>query len=411
MEIELLPAQLRFVTTKSPYPAIVGGLGSGKTQAGTYRLILKMLQEPGINTLYGMPTYDLLRLRAMPGVEDDLQKIGVEYTLNKSEYSITIHGYGVMYFRSYDRPERWVAFHVAHCLLDELDTLPLDKAALVWRKASERTRQHTQAGNTIANVTTPDMGVNGFTFQKWVKQAQPGYELIKASTLDNFYLPDSYVEQIRANYDPLLADLYLHGEFVSLSQNKVYHFFNRNQHHTSRSIKPDDQFIHVGVDFNVGGTCAVVFLIENNAVYAVDEFVSHDTYDFVNNLHKRYKDKTIVVYPDATGKKNTTNATASDLAIIRQDYRVDAGESNPFVRDRINAMNAMIAHDRYFVNTDKCQNHTFALESQGYTNKGEPEKFDDHPAIDDWNDAAGYFVARKFPIKKPVHSINMRFPT
>ena len=401
VNIQLLPAQKKFVTSKAPHPAICGGLGSGKSAAATMRLILLMLDDTGINTLMGMPTYDLLRLRAIPGVEQDLDKIGVAYKTNKSEYSIEIIGYGFIYFRSYDRPERWVAFECAHTILDELDTLPKDKAEIVWRKASERTRQKCKGINTLANVTTPDQGINGFTYAKWGKNPDKGYELIKASTIDNFYLPDGYIDQITANYDPIMADAYLRGEFVSFNKNKVYHFFKREKHHTNREIKENER-LYIGLDFNIGGCCAVVFVIENNNPIAVDEFVSHDTMDVINNLVK-YNGHNITLYPDASGRNSRTNAAHSDVQLLEQaSYAVDAPDANPFVRDRINAVNSLFSHDRLMVNTNKCPEFANSLDMQGYDDRGEPEKFKEHPAIDDWNDAGGYFLNRKYPIDIPI---------
>lgn len=401
MILALTEPQEEFVFSDATFPAMCGGLGSGKSQAGISRLLIKMLQEPGINTAYMMPTYDLLRLRAMPGAEEILQSVGVKFTTNRSEYTIKVHGYGDIIFRSYDRPERIIAYEVAHSIADELDTLQKDKAEFVWRKISERNRQKCKGQNTIGNVTTPDQGFSGFTYAKWEKQRQPGYKLIKAATSSNPFLPDGYIEQIRANYDPILADMYLKGEFVSLHKNKVYHFFDRNRHHTSRTIQQSDR-LNIGLDFNIGGCCAVVFVIEDNNPIAVDEFVSHDTRDFVNNL-SRYKGHNLTVYPDASGKNGSTNASQSDVEIIQNaGYNVDAPKSNPGIRDRVNAVNALFAHDKLKVNTDKCLNFTDALETQGYTKKGEPEKYDDHPAIDDWVDCAGYMLHRKFPINKPV---------
>lgn len=409
LDIPLSAPQREFVTSKAPNPALVAGLGAGKTYAATIRFVIDMLLDKGINCLLGMPTYDLLRLRAIPGFEEVLEKIGLPFNVNKSDYSIEIIGYGFIYFRSYDRPERWIAFEVAKTLLDELDTLPKDKAALVYRKATERTRQKCKTGNMIGVVTTPDQGYNGFIYQKWVKQKQDGYEIIQAPTSSNPYLPDGYIEQIKANYDPLLAEMYLNGQFVSLNDKKVYHFFNRKSHHTDRELTRDDQFIHVSIDFNIGGCCSVVWLIENNQPIAVDEFVSHDTYDFVNNLAK-YKSHKITVYPDASGRSGSTNATVSDVDIIENNgYSVDAPRANPAVRDRINSFNSLFSHDKIKVNTDKCPNLTHALETQGYTDKGDPEKFNEHPAIDDWTDNAGYFINRRFPIAKPVTTITTGF--
>ncbi|MGB1297271.1 MAG: terminase large subunit domain-containing protein [Psychrobium sp.] len=402
IELALTKPQKIFAKTDSPYPAIVGGLGSGKSEGGLARMLLLMVENyihtsKPVNTLITFPTYDLCKLRGMAGIQELLDRSGIPYKSNSSNYSVDIWGIGTMLFRSYDRPERIVAFEVAHSLCDELDTLPREKADLVWRKVSERTRAESYRPNSVGVVTTPDQGIHGFVYDKWVKKKQIGYELIKAPTHSNPFLPDGYIDQIRANYDPILADMYIEGEFVSLSDKKVYHFFDRKKHHTDRVIEQGDR-LHIGLDFNIGGTCAVVFVIENNNPIAVDEFVSHDTRDFTHNLTK-YNGYDLTVYPDASGGSNTTNASASDIEIIRSaGFAVDSPNKNPFVRDRINATNALLAHDRIKVNCDKCPEYAHALETQGYTDKGEPEKFNKHPAIDDWNDGAGYFIHRRFPI-------------
>ena len=401
VDIPLTEPQREFCSTTHSFPAIIGGLGSGKSRGGTMRAILKLIQCKGFNIGYYMPSYDLLKLRAMPGIEEDLNVLGLSYSLNKSDYAISVHGYGSIIFRSYDRPERIVAYETAHSIVDELDTIPKEKASLVWRKISERNRSKCGEPNTIACVTTPDQGFNGFIYEKWYKKKQQGYHVIKAPTWSNPYLPDGYIQQIRDNYDPLLADMYIEGEIVNLSDKKVYHFFDRVKHSTDRVIKRGDR-LHITIDFNVGGCCSNVYVLDGNTPKAVDEFVSHDTYDFINNLSK-YKDHRVIVYPDASGKAAKTNATASDIELIKSaGFKVDAPEKNPFVRDRINCVNAKISHDDFYVNVSKCPELTTALEQQGYNDKGEPEKFNDHPAIDDWVDGTGYFIHRKFPIRKPL---------
>lgn len=413
INIALTQPQRQFALTQSPHPAIIGGLGSGKSEAGIVRLILLMLENYSktgrpIDTLITFPTYDLCRLRGMPGAEEVLERIGLSYKSNKSEFRIDIGRFGSMLFRSYDRPERLVAFEVAHSVCDEIDTLPIDRAKMVWRKVTERTRQKSYRPNSLAAVTTPDHGIHGFCYEQWVKKAPKGYELIKAPTASNPYLPDGYIEQIRANYDERLAELYLLGEFVSLTDSKVYHFFDRKRHHSDRTIKQGDR-LHIGLDFNVGGTCATVFVIDANKPIAVDEFVSRDTHDFINNL-TRYKGHNLTVYPDASGKAQRTNATASDIDLINHaGYAVDAPESNPLIRDRVNCVNRLLSHDLMAVNTDKCPELTHALETQGYNDKGEPEKFNEHPAIDDWVDGAGYFIHRRFPILNAVAAPRIGF--
>lgn len=398
VELALTEPQEEFVCCEETNPAIIGGLGSGKSRAGTARLIYLMMDDPGVNTAYYMPTYDLLKLRAMPGFEEDLRMFGLNFTINKSEYRISVAGLGDIIFRSYDNPNRIIAYEVAHSIVDELDTLRKDDAAYVWRKIDERNRQRCKRPNSIGCVTTPDQGYNGFIYQRWYKEKPPGYVKVRAPTYSNPFLPDGYVENIRKNYDALLANMYIEGEIVNLNDKKVYHFFDRVRHHSDREIKAGDR-LFVGIDFNVGGCCAVTYVIDGVNVIAVDEFVSHDTHDFVNNL-TRYQGHSVIVFPDASGSSRSTNADETDHEIIMSGgYAVEAPAANPGVRSRINAFNALISHGRYGVNTNKCPEHTTALETQGYDKNGEPEKFKDHPAVDDWVDGPGYFIHERFPIR------------
>ncbi len=404
IDIPLTEPQLRFVSSQSKNPAIIGGLGSGKSRAGTMRILALMLAHPSSNGAYYMPTYDLLNLRALPGIVEDLEMMGIDYTFHSQKMTVKIHGYGDLILRSYDNPKRIVAYEVAFSIVDELDTLPIEKAEEVWRKITERNRQSVKGVvNSIGCVTTPDQGFNGIVYKKWVADVKEGYELIKAPTHSNPYLPDDYIDQIRANYDPLLAEMYIEGEFVNLSSDKVYKFFDREKHHTDNVITEKDYNLHVSIDFNIGGCCATVSTMWNNTLETKHEFVVNDTADFINYLNNHYKGRRVSVYPDASGKSESTNASASDIAMIRQaGFNVEVSTRNPFVKDRVNAVNAMFANTNWKINTNRCPNLTKALEQQGYDKNGKPEKFNQHPAIDDWTDSFGYKVARLFPIVKPT---------
>ncbi len=408
IDIPLTAPQREFVLSKSTHPAIIGGLGSGKSRAGTFRAIMKLISDRGVNIGYYMPTYDLLKLRAIGGLQEDLEMIGLPYKTNMSEYTIKVPGYGSIICRSYDRPERIVAYETAHSIVDEIDTLKKDKAALVWRKITERNRQKSSTPNSIGAVTTPDQGFSGFIYDRWVNRRDDSTHLIKAPTHSNPYLPADYIDNIMRNYDPDLAKMYINGDFVSLTANKVYHYFDRETHASEVTISRGD-CLHVGLDFNVGGCCAVVFIVVAGNPIAVDEFVSKDTRNVILNLQSRYEGHDITVYPDASGGASSTNASASDIDMIQNEgFRVDAPLSNPFIRDRINSFNALLAHGKLSVNIEKCEELTKALETQGYTDKGDPEKFNSHPAIDDWVDCSGYFLNRMFPIVKPIAHIDVQ---
>jgi len=413
LEILLLPHQDDFVFSDEPHPAIIGGLGSGKTEGGTKRLLKLMLEDPEAKLMYTMPTYDLLDLRALEGIKDELDKAGIFYTVNKSKYYISPLGYGRIYLRSYDNPNRFVAFEVAHTIVDELDTLDFEKAKKVWTKVTERTRQQTKymrdndIVNSIACVTTPDQGTTGFIYEKWVKNPKDGYVIIKASTYDNPFLPAGYVQQILNNYDEVTADLYLRGEFVALNQNKVYWTYNKERHHTDRVLTKKDKIVYYGQDFNVGGNVTILFVIDAGHPRAVYELEAMNTPETVLKINTYIKEQTgrndikIMAYPDASGKNESANASRSNIKILKDGgHRVDAPMANPSIRDRINSVNGLFSHDKLLINSDTCSNLSFALESQGYDKKGKPEKSDNHPADDDYNDALGYLIHRRYPLER-----------
>ena len=400
VDIILLPHQVEFALSTEPNPALVGGLGSGKTRGGTFRLLQLMLDDPGINTLYTMPTYDLLRLRAIPGVLEDLELLRIPHILNKSTASILVKGYGEIYFRSYDRPEKLIAFEVAHAIVDEIDTLNREKAEEVWRKISERVRQTSRIPNSIGAVTTPDQGEAGFVYHKWKRNPAKGYVIIKARTRDNPFLPEGYIQQILNNYDPVLAALYINGDFVSLTRNKPYYAYDESCL-TERTLAATET-MHISIDFNVGGCVATINVVHEGVSYAVGEHVSHDTFEFVDYLREcRAAGHPVVVYPDASGAGSSTNAAMSDIAIIRgAGFNVDVGTINPFVKDRINTVNGRFANGKLKVNPDLCPQLDYALKTQGYAPNGEPEKFNDHPSIDDYTDSFGYYTHRRFGVTR-----------
>lgn len=408
IDIPLTAPQREFVLSKAKHPAIIGGLGSGKSRAGTMRAVLRCITGKANQGIF-LPSYDLLKLRAMPGVEEDLTMLGIPYKVNLSDFRIEITGYGFIIFRSFSNPERIVSFEIADAIVDEIDTINKEDATKVWRKISERVRQNSPLGNSISAVTTPDHGIAGFVYDRWVARADETTHIIKAPTSSNPYLPDDYIEQIRANYSPKLADVYINGDFVSLSEHNVYSCWNRSSCATERTITPGDR-LAIGLDFNIGGCCAVVFIMDGGAMIAADEFVGNDTTDIINMIRSRYTGHQLTVYPDASGRAGRTNASASDIAMIEAaGLQVDAPPKNPFIRDRVNSVNCALASGALSVNVDKCPKLVMAMESQGYTDKGEPEKYDTHPAIDDWVDAMGYAVNRIAPVIRPVAHIPVMF--
>ena len=412
MRVELTGPQYDFVTAADQFPALVAGFGAGKTHAAVTRALALKLQYPGQNVAYYLPTYDLVTTIAFPRFLETLEAWGLAYKQNKNDKMIHVERAGSFIFRTMDAPERIIGYEVADSLVDELDTLPEDKARDAWNKIISRNRQKKPDGslNTVGVATTPE-GFR-FVYDRWVRNPAPGYRIIRASTLSNAAnLPAGYIESLRGTYPSSLLSAYLDGEFVNLVAGSVYPAFDREKNASGERIQPGEA-LHVGMDFNVGRMSAVVHVLRGDDPHAVVEHTGLlDTPAMAALLRNRYEGHKVIVYPDASGaSRKSNNASESDLAVLRQaGFGVRVNPSNPRVKDRVLSLNKMIHSDgtrRYRVSPEGCPDLVESLEKQAYDKHGEPDKAG---GLDHVVDAAGYFVAYRYPIRKPATSIKLGF--
>lgn len=400
VNVTLTPPQDDFVHATEPFPALVAGFGAGKSHAGIWRTIKLKLEHRAQSVAYYLPTYDLVARMAFPRFEEALQMVGLPFKTNKQDNLIEIGGFGMVILRTMDNPARIVAYEVAHSICDELDTLAIHKARDVWNKVIARNRQKCGAPNSVGVVTTPE-GFR-FVYERWKKNPAPGYRLIKATTMSNAAnLPEGYIDTLRVSYPPNLLAAYLDGEFVNLTAGSVYAEFDRALNACSDTIQTSEP-LHIGMDFNVGQMSGVVFIMRDGLPRAVDELTNLlDTPATIAAIKSRYEGHAIFVYPDASGGgRRSNNASESDIALLRAArFTVLGPAANPPVKDRVLAMNQMIHNEgvrKLLVNVDRCPAFVEGLEKQAYDKNGEPDKTS---GLDHLNDAAGYFVHYRFPVR------------
>lgn len=407
VDLEFSDAQYNLITAEEQFPAFCGGFGSGKSEALVTRALLKKCIYPKNDVAYYMPTFDLVRTLGYPRFEEKLDKYKISYRLNKTFARIEAKNAGSIIFRTMEKPERIIAYEVADSFVDEIDTLKMEIAKAVWIKIMARNRQKKFDGslNTIAVGSTPE----GFRFlyENW-KNNPPSlmYRLIHASTWSNERnLPAGYIESLLAQYPPQLIAAYLDGEFVNLTGGSVYPEFDRLLNRSFETITANDNLLHIGMDFNVTNMTAIVNVFRGKLPHAVDELTKiYDTPRMIEAINNRFPHKTIVVYPDASGDaRHTNNASDSDLDLLKAaGFHVIANPSNPAIKDRVVALNAIILNAegqrRLKINIEKCPVLVSGLEKQIWdTKKGEPDKTS---GWDHANDAEGYFINHTFPIKR-----------
>lgn len=408
--------QLKFLALKKKFRAFVAGFGTGKTFVGCMAQVGHFFEHPQINQGYFAPTFPHIRDIFYPTIEEVAALHGMRVKINESNREVHFYigrwYYGTTICRSMEHPERIVGFKIGRALIDELDVMKTDKARRAWRKIIARMRYNEPGVTNGIDVTTTPEGFK-FTYEQFVEEVRRKpevanmYGLVQASTYDNAAnLPDDYIPSLEASYPSQLIDAYLKGEFVNLTTGNVYPSYNRILNFTNETIQPGE-YLHIGMDFNVGKMAAVAHVIRDGKPLALDEFCKLlDTPTMIEAIKEKYPSRNISVYPDASGQnRSTKGASETDLSLLEQaGFTVIVNSTNPRVRDRLICMNQQFASG-YKVNPDTCPTYTEALEKQAYDEKGEPDKAGgfDHP-----NDAAGYFINKQFPI---VHNRIQRVTT
>lgn len=442
INISATEPQAAFLNMTCKFPAFIAGFGSGKSETLLNSAILDAM-EAGSKGLIGIyePVNDLIELIIIPRLTEKLAEMGIPFKLNQTKKIIKC-GAGMASFvlRSMDNPARIVGYETMRAHIDEIDVMPEKQANQAWIKIMARNRQKPDTYkplrdglplNRMSAYSTPE-GFK-FAYKTWKKEPKPGYEMVQASTHSNPWLPDDYVETLRATYPSNLIDAYLDGQFVNLNSGTIYAQFDRKLNDCSTRMRRGED-LHIGMDFNVTNMSAIVHVLREaeHPVYDIDDDGQpyqcgtsleqdphavqeitkvYDTPAMIDELLTRYPGHQIYVYPDASGKnRKSVSASTSDIALLEEaGFYVIADPSNPPVRNRVMSMNAMFCNGygvrRYKVNVTACPTYADCLEQQVWNDKGEPDK---KSGNDHCNDAGGYFISQAYPVLKPVADINIR---
>ena len=185
--------------------------------------------------------------------------------------------------------------------------------------------------------------------------------------------PMDNIDNIDQEYiDSVLGDLpekekarFLRGEFTDINEGVIYYAFKRHEH--TAKLEKSRHPIWIGVDFNIHPFCAVVGQIYDGILHIIDEYYLHhsNTEEFAYKVSKKYGTRGVTMVPDSTGKKQTTNASRSDIQILRNAGFTIKVATNPYRVDRYAAVNAAIGKGLVVID-EKCKHLIKDLEQVRY---------------------------------------------
>jgi hypothetical protein len=424
VDIDLLPHQLAFINdTTTRYLALCGGYGCGKTFSFIHKGIDLAFRNPGCEGALLEPTIDMARRILVPEMCRILEEMGIKYVYKRADKEFYIDvGDGQVskiHILSGENYTRLVGLNLAFWGVDEVDTIRdvgvckdmFDVLISRLRDADAECMQgfftSTPEGfHFLYNTFVKDIA-ESITNGKPIKNRK----IIKGKTEDNPYVDPDYVAHLMADYTEEQCKAYLNGEFVNLTSGTVYYAFDRTLNHSDVKLSDFDTppILHCGIDFNVGKCVAIVHVIVEGNPIAVDEITGiKNTQALADELERRYPKNRLYLYPDSSGSSNKTNSDSTDHLILKKVGSVIAPPKNGLITDRVNTMNGMFCNAegerRYLINTTTCPVYTTCLEQQAYDKHGKPDKSNDldHPL-----DGAGYFIVRKYPMKRKTRGLRI----
>lgn len=220
--------------------------------------------------------------------------------------------------------------------------------------------------------------------------------------------PGDNLENIDDEYLKLLGQMpekernrFLLGLYNDESEGQVYYSFRHEVNVKPVTKQPGTIF--VGMDFNVNPMTAVVFQQINKAFHIIDEVYQEnsDTFKMANELKlKGYTGAKII--PDSTGRNRKTSGQ-SDFQILKDSGFTVENVFNPFVGDRINNTNRLLASGLVLIDP-KCKKLINDLQKVTWKDN-KPDQSGENKLLTHISDALGYGLWKLDPFTRPGSTV------
>jgi predicted phage terminase large subunit-like protein len=204
----LHPAQQAFLRSDALFRAFAGGIGSGKSWAGSYDLVRRA--KAGRLYLVVAPTYAMLAdstFRSFLAVADQLGVVDPGEVKRSAPPSVKLRTGAEVLFRSADEPDRLRGPNLSGVWLDEASLMPQG----AFTVAIGRLREAGEQGWLTATFTPK--GRAHWTYETFAT-GRPDTALFHAWTADNPFLPPGFHDTVRRQYTSTLAAQELEGQFL-----------------------------------------------------------------------------------------------------------------------------------------------------------------------------------------------------
>lgn len=365
MAYKLLPKQIEFM--KIPHNEELdvciyqSGFGGGKTWAGSLLGTSLAEKYPRSRGLVGAATFTLLQRTTLVKYFEHLEvmgyKKGKDWKYNEQKHLLSFSNGSEIYFMDLGDPEKiksmdlhWAEIEEASQVGDSTIKILLGRLRNTYRGKDWKNFRYRLFGHT-----NPEPN-KGWIWERFVENKKPNWRLVQTSTQSNIYLPEHFVKELEAAYDPEYYRINVLGEFGDYNSGLVVKGFSDSN---IKKLQYCEQFpIHLTCDFNVDPMMWLVAHKDEQNVYFFDEIVVENTTteQCIKEFIRRYpkKNAEIIINGDASGVNRSTQSNYHNYAIMQNilkengytNVRFELRRKNPEIEKRIAAFNARVKNSK-----------------------------------------------------------------
>lgn len=401
VEIELNDKQFEVDNATEKEIFYISGRGGGKSfELGQWNLDRASIKES--IGLMSAPTHDIIKLSTLPQVQESWEKVQIledrDYIIN----SAPPLDWGVAPLSALSSTRvitfRWGSY----CVLDtlenvnkargaEYDYISVDEFRDVRFREVRKVLLASLRGRTFKKLgikhqilwasTPPD---DPTELNELLEKNGNIIKLVEGSSYDNRKnLPENYIEELEAQYDPITAQREIYGKRLHSNAEKPFMYCFEDKH-ISKSISLNERdTIYLSFDFNVDPATCIVAQLGHNFIHILDEFRlrNSDTYLMCEAIIARYGYKPFIITGDASGfNRNSANkGNMNNYSIILSelklsDRQLKVPNSNPSIRESRTLCNSIFArHQNVFIH-ERCKyliqdNRLVQVDEHGEINK------------------------------------------
>lgn len=388
--------QQTIATDTRRFRVAVCGRRFGKTYLAM-RELCRFAREPESLVYYVCPSYRMAKQIMWKPLKKRLLELRWAQKINETELSIQLVNGSDICLRSADNYDSMRGVGLNFVCLDE--AADMDEA--VWTEVLRPTLSDHE-GHAMF-LGTPK-GMN------WLKDIYDMTKLDPANwasfqytSLEGGRIPEAEIEAARRDLDERTFRQEYCASFETYSGIIYYAFTDSN----IQDVLPiqERETLLIGLDFNIDPLSAVLAVRRGEDLHIFDELTIHgaNTFEFCEEIKRRYPGRRVEVYPDASGSQRRTSSNTTDHAILANaGFTVRVNRSNPAVLDRVAAVNSRLCSttgQRHLLVNKKCRSLIKSLTTQVYK---EGTRIPEKDGSDHLNDAVGYLVTWLWPVRREI---------